>query len=195
MEEERSVSFRDLIRVKVFDAEGKHIGHIQDMAIEKELGSQVVEYLAVHLLWTDKVGDIELVRSVEDVVLLLRWTAVAGLEGDAARLTVSHSDLVPVTARDKWLIRRDILDRQMLDTSGNRIQRVDDVLLAVEEGVYTIHGLEVSRSFFLASSNLRNYIGRLRKKHASQHEPEVIPWEAVERIEDDVVVIGERVGA
>ena len=45
----------------------------------------------------------------------------------------------------------------------------------------------------MASSKLRNYISNLRKEHASKTDYDVIPWEAVERIEDDVIVIGERV--
>lgn len=193
MEVEQSESFRDLMRVKVFDAEGKHIGHIQDMAMDKDLASQVIGYLGVHLEWTDRVGEVELVRRVEDIVLLLPWSSIASIDEDAVRLSVSRPDLDPESAGGKWLVRRDILDKQMLDAGGSRIQRVDDVLLSVDGRVLTIKGLEVSRGFLMASSKLRNYISNLRKEHASKTDYDVIPWEAVERIEDDVIVIGERV--
>ena len=52
-------------------------------------------------------------------------------------------------------------------------------------------GLEVSKGLLYTSSKLRAFIGGLRRKHASKHDPDVIPWEAVQRIEDGELVIEE----
>lgn len=193
MKEGESINFRELIRARVFDSEGRHIGHVQDMAMEMdtEAASPSMGHLGVHLLWTDRVGPVELVRRVEDIVILLPWSKVASIGEDEVRLSEAHPGLTAESVAGKLLVRRDVLDKQMLDSKGNRIQRVDDVLMKFEEGALKVVGLEVSKSLLLTSSNLRSYIARVRRRHGSGKDSDVIPWEAVERIEGEAVVIGE----
>jgi sporulation protein YlmC with PRC-barrel domain len=193
LDEEEPVSFSDLLKIKVYDGKGMHVGHVQDMAIDRDLARPRVRYLGVHLLWTEKIGPLELVRPVEDIVVLLEWSEIKSFRREAFNLHGIHPDFKVADAADKLLIRRDILDKQMLDSSGSRIQRVDDVLLGVEGGALNIAGLEVSKGLLWTSSKLRRYIAELRRKHAGKHDLDVIPWEAVESIEGEVVVIGEKV--
>ncbi len=189
MEEGELVNFSDFLKVKVYDGKGMHIGHVQDMGIDTDLTRPTVRHLGVHLLWTDKVGQLELVRPVEDIVVLCEWSEVKSFDYDAFRLRSIHPDFNVVSATGKWLIRGDILDKQMLDSSGNRIQRVDDVLLRVEAGTLRIAGLQVSKGLLWTSSKLRNFIAELGKKHAARHDLDVIPWKAIENIGEEAVVI------
>ena len=195
MEEGESISFRDLAKAKVFDSEGRHIGHVQDMAMEMdtESASPSMGHLGVHLLWTDRVGPVELVRRVEDIVILLPWSKVASISEDGVRLSEAHPALTAESVAGKRRVKRDILDKQMLDSKGNRIQRVDDVLMRFEEGALRVVGLEVSKGLLLTSSNLRSYVAGLRRRHGSGKDSDVIPWEAVERIEGEAVIIEEAV--
>lgn len=189
-----TVRFRDLMKVKVFDVNGKHIGHVQDIAMEKDLSSPGIGYVGVHLFWTDRVGDVELVRRAEDLALLIPWSSVSDVEEDAVRLSQAHPELDYESSAGKWLLRRDVLDRQMLDAAGARIQRVDDIILEARGGALAVHGLDVS--LLMTSSKLRSYIAGLRRKimkPAVSPDPDVIPWEAVIRIEEGTVVIGDRV--
>jgi sporulation protein YlmC with PRC-barrel domain len=185
------INFTDLLKAKVFDDKGSHIGHVQDMGMERDLSMPTIGYVAIHLLWTDRVGPVELVRPVEDIVLLYNWSEVARFSDDGFWLLGGHPNVKVVTATGKWLIRQNILNKQMLDSSGNRIQRVDDVMLKVEGNALVTAGLEVSKGFLWTSSNLRHYIAELRRKHASKHDTDVIPWEAIARIDEDAVVIEE----
>jgi sporulation protein YlmC with PRC-barrel domain len=193
LEEGELVNFSDFLKVKVYDGNSMHIGHVQDMGIERNLSMPVVCHLGVHLLWTDKVGEIELVRPVEDIVVLCDWSNIASFDDDGFRLRRLHPDFDVASASGKWLIRGDILNKQMLDSSGNRIQRVDDVMLRVEAGNLRIVGLQVSKGLLWTSSRLRNYIAELRRKHSGRQDPDIIPWEAVESIGEEAVVIGEKV--
>jgi sporulation protein YlmC with PRC-barrel domain len=189
-----TVRFRDLMKVKVFDVNGKHIGHVQDIAMEKDLSSPGIGYVGVHLFWTDRVGDVELVRRAEDLALLIPWSSVSDVEEDAVRLSQAHPELDYESSAGKWLLRRDVLDRQMLDAAGARIQRVDDIILEARGGALAVYGLDVS--LLMTSSKLRSYIAGLRRKimkPAVSPDPDVIPWEAVIRIEEGTVVIGDRV--
>jgi sporulation protein YlmC with PRC-barrel domain len=189
MEDGEQVSFRDLLKVKVKDGEGRHIGHVQDMALEPGAGPPTIGYLGIHLFWTDRVGEVELVRRVEDLVILVPWDEVARIDEEMVTLRSPHPAFPVRSSAGKWLVRRDMLDKQMVDPEGNRIQRVDDILLAARGPGFMIAGIEVSKGMLITSSSLRRYIEGLRRKHASRHDSEVIPWEAVQRIEAEVIVI------
>jgi sporulation protein YlmC with PRC-barrel domain len=189
MEDGEQVSFRDLLKVKVKDGEGRHIGHVQDMALEPGAGPPTIGYLGIHLFWTDRVGEVELVRSVEDLVILVPWDEVARIDEEMVTIRSPHPAIPVRSSAGKWLVRRDMLDKQMVDPEGNRIQRVDDILLAARGPGFMIAGIEVSKGMLMTSSSLRRYIEGLRRKHASRHDSEVIPWEAVQRIEAEVIVI------
>lgn len=194
MDEGERIGFRDLLRVEVQDATGRDVGHVQDMALEADLSRRpFIGYLGVHLLWTDRVGDIELVRRAEDLALLVPWSDVESISEDVVTLKSAHPDFPVQTAAGMWLIRKDILDKQMVDPSGSRIQRVDDVVLVAEGGRLKVAGLEVSKGLLLTSSALRRYLAEIRRKHASRSESEVIPWEAVQEITPEAVVIGQEV--
>jgi magnesium transporter len=193
LEEGEQISFSDLVKVKVYDSEGRHIGHVQDLALKKDLASPAIGHVGIHLLWTDRVGDVELVRRVEDIVMLVPWSKVTEVSDEAVRVSETHPRLTAESAGGMWLVRRDILNQQMLDAHGNRIQRVDDVLLRAEGGRLRVAGLEVSKGLLYTSSKLRAFIAGLRRKHMSRHDSDVIPWEAVQRIADGQLVIEEPV--
>jgi sporulation protein YlmC with PRC-barrel domain len=189
LEEGELIELSDLIKVKVFDDEKVHIGHLQDLAIDDDLESSFVSYLGVHLLWMDRVGEVELVRPVEDIVLLLPWSQVAGIDEDVIHLEGVHPDFPIETARGKTLIRRDVLNKQILDEAGNRIQRVDDVLLEREGKTLKLAGLKVATGWFSSGSSMQGMLDRLRSRHDSRHDVEMIPWEAVLRVDDNGIII------
>lgn len=193
MDEGEQVSLSDLMKVKVEDAQGREIGHVQDMAIAGDLSRPYVDSLGVHLMWTDRVADVELVRSAEDVVVLVPWSVVSRAGEELFELSASHPALPAMSAAHKVLLRRDVMNKQMVDPDGKRIQRVDDVMLAWEAGRLKVVGLEVSKSMLLASSALRRYLAELRRKHAPKQDSEVIPWDAVRLIDSESVVLGQDV--
>ena len=190
VEDGEIVSLGDFVKVKVYDAGEQHVGHIQDLALEGDLSSPYVAYVGVHALWADRVGGIELVRPVEDIVLLIPWSEVQSFDEDAFRLKGVHPELPVETASGKVLLRADLLNKQMLDSRGNRIQRVDDVCMEREGQRLKVLGLEVSRGL-LSSSTLRHFVDELRKKCGYSGEVEMIPLEAVQRVEEEAVIVGE----
>jgi sporulation protein YlmC with PRC-barrel domain len=188
-DESPSFDFTDLLRVKVFDAKGRHMGHVQDLAIESPPSAPRITHVGVHLSWTDRVGDIMLVRRTEDVVLLLPWSEVTGFGPDAFRIGGEHPELRVETAADRLLLRRDVLDKQMTDREGNRLQRVDDVLIEKGPDSPVVAGLKVSTGMLVASPGLRRRIEMLKRRFKSKYDIEVIPWEAIQAIDKEYIVI------
>lgn len=191
MQENERVTFRELSKAKVVDSEGKQVGRVQDLGMSMDLREPVITHLGVQLLWTDRIGETELVRRVEDLVVLVPWSSVKRPGIETIVISGVHPNLAVETAAGRRLVGRDVLNKQMLDPSGTRIQRVDDVLLAFRGGALEVLGLEVSRSFILTSSKLRNLILALRQKHSTAHASDVIPWESVERIGPEAIIIEE----
>jgi magnesium transporter len=63
----------------------------------------------------------------------------------SAKLASSIIDLAPFTRRDgEVLLRRDVLDHQLIDITGRRIVRVNDVQLTRVDGIYRVVGVDVS---------------------------------------------------
>lgn len=188
MDEGGSAGFTDLLKVEVLDSGGREVGHVQEMALAGGLSPEI-GYLGVHLLWTDRVGEVELVRRAEDLVVLVPFSEVENFSEEAFELKSAHPEFPLVTSAGKTLLRRDILNKQMIDACGAKIHRVDEILLVRERGRLRIAGLEVSKGLLIGSSTVKRYISRLRKKHADCPLPETIPWEEVQGVEEDAIVI------
>ena len=165
MEDGELASLQDIIKVKLHDEEGQHIGHVEDLALEKDLSSPYVAYLGAHIMWSDRVGNIELVKPAEDIIFLIPWTQLESFSEDSFHLRGIHPRFPVETARGKLLLRRDLLNKQMLDSRGNRIQRVDDVFIEKEGQRLKVIGLEVSRGLLLSSSTIRDFVERLKSQY------------------------------
>lgn len=192
MKEKELIGILDLKKAKLFDETGTHVGHLQDLAIAAGFSSPEVTGLGAHLHWSDRVGDTELVRPVEEIAVLLPWSQVREFGTDVIHLRGKHPDFPAESARGKILARRDILNKQMVDLQGNRIQRVDDVFIEREGDRLKIAGLEASGALVFASFSLRHFIDSLKARYGIKGDIEIIPWESIERIDEDVVVIGEK---
>jgi CBS domain-containing protein len=65
--------------------------------------------------------------------------------GDHTRLSSSTVDLQPFGRRDgEVLLRKDVLDHQLIDITGRRIVRVNDVQLAAVDELYRVVGVDIS---------------------------------------------------
>lgn len=80
----------------------------------------------------------------------------------SARLTSSTVDLQPFSRRSgEVLLRRDVLDHQLIDITGRRIVRVNDVQLTRVEGAYRIVGVDISARALLRRLGPRSLAGRI----------------------------------
>ncbi len=84
-----------------------------------------------------------------------------GLNG-AAKLASSTVDLQPFARRNgEVLLRQDVLDHQLIDVTGRRIVRVNDVQLAQVEGSFRVIGIDISPQALLRRLGPRALAGRI----------------------------------
>ncbi|HEV2846524.1 MAG TPA: CBS domain-containing protein [Thermoanaerobaculia bacterium] len=125
----------------------------------------------------------ELIGKIDDLIVRIgedRYPPIAGLVvkdgrrrffvpathlqtlNGAARLASSTVDLQTFTRRSgEVLLRRDVLDHQLIDIEGRRIVRVNDVQLTPIEGVYRVVGVDISPQALLRRLGPRALAGRI----------------------------------
>jgi CBS domain-containing protein len=92
----------------------------------------------------------------------------------AAKLSSSTVDLQPFSRRNgEVLLRRDVLDHQLIDITGRRIVRVNDVQLTLVEGSYRVIGVDVSPQALLRRLGPRMFASRIVGR-------QVIDWSDVQ---------------
>lgn len=147
------------------DADGFVLGRLADLAAE------------VHPTRPRIVGlllDVDRPR-----VALIPWSAVRGLEPTitlaAVRAALSPRPLQP----DEIPLREALLDKQVVDTHGLRIVKVNDLFLTSGDGELYLTGVDVGLSGLLrrlgAESAVRSVMRRLGRPLADQ----ALPWTVV----------------
>lgn len=102
-------------------------------------------------------------------------------------LSSSLFDLLPFERRDgEVLLRRDILDKQLIDIDGRRVVRANDLLLAAVDRRFRLVGVDVSTVALWRRLGPQRMTGNLASR-------EVIDWEDVESFATDVPMVRLRV--
>lgn len=189
MNEEDTFPLVSLLKREVRDADDREVGHVEDLAVDMAARPPGVSDLAVHLKWTDRVGDLILPRPAEDIVLLMPWSEVDYLDQEAVFLAHPHPLFQVTSSAEKILTRRDILNKQIVDEEGNRLHRVDAVLLRQEGVLLFLEGLQVGTDWLPAGGSLGRLVGKLRRRYNRPGETNIIPYEAISRVDEEELVI------
>jgi len=86
------------------------------------------------------------------------WTAVVGL--DPPREMVVKSEAGPAPAAEFWL-RRDVLDDQVVDFSGARVRRVNDIHLLYAQGQLVVGHADVGTLGILRRLGMEKFVSGL----------------------------------
>jgi CBS domain-containing protein len=157
----------EMVGRPVTDANGERIGRLEDLiAARRDVAPPQIVALAI--------------KRGSDL-LLIPYEEAAALLAPAIPLLRSLQDIRPYEPNENDLyLARDILDKQIIDTDGVRVVRVNDLELARVNGHFfvanvDIGGLGLMRRLGLAKPT-EKVAGRLGRKLASNS----IPWDAVE---------------
>jgi magnesium transporter len=125
------VYFSQLLDHSVLDADGRSTGKMADMKVRLgELFPRVASVV------------IRPRRRRRKKLVELDWSQVDYLNGNRIRLKPGAADhFQPLEVRaDELLLREELLDRQVVDTFGAKIERVNDVhLLVVNKDLHVVH--------------------------------------------------------
>lgn len=189
MNEGEMLPITGLLKMEVQDAEDSVVGHLQDLSVDLTSRPAAVTGLAVHLDWTDRVAAFVLPRPTDDIVLLMPWSEVEAIDEERVWLRHRHPMFDVVSSAERTLIRRDILNKQIVDQEGNRLHRVDDVLLRREGILFFLEGLQVGTEWLPAGGRVGKLVNRLRRRYNRAGETNIIPYEAILHVDQESLVI------
>src|SRR2546425_6458272 len=162
-----------LLRQSVYDLEGRRLGGIRDICVTLQETFPVVTALIVHTPLGNSHSD-----------LIIPWFQVYSLEEPQIHLVVKQSQIEEYTPQpDELLLRRDILDKQIVDTQGFRVVKVNDLKLAQIKKTVRLVGVDISASGLLRRLGILTPVELLGQVLPMRLSERTITWNYVEPIQ------------
>jgi magnesium transporter len=168
------VALTECLGRPVRDPEGGRVGSLQDLAV-------------LPLDHPTRIGYVVIRAGGEDRVIAAE--AVTAIAAGSLRLRSHASDLSSMPTENLLLLKRDLLDQQIIDVQGRKLVRVNDVELDAhprgEQLVLTVLGVDVGArgavrrlaSGLVPRHSLRKLLARIPSR--------VIAWHFVDLLESD----------
>ena len=175
--------YRDLLHKEVVDRHGHRVGAILDLAAgpcDAAIGHPSVQRLLIRPHRATRIPP----AAGPMTPLILSWEVVEALEPRHVRLRQAQAELAPASlVAGQILLRRHVMDQQVVDCRGLKLQRVNDIAMDVSEGGLYLRGMDTGISAFLTRLVYRwGLLGLLRpvSRRLRRH---VIRWDLVDRLE------------
>ena len=126
--------------------------------------------------------------------IFLPWSHVARFDASGARLSTATIDITKFQQReDEFLLREDLLDKQIVDIDGRKVVRVNDLRLDDVEGKLHLVAVDVGAAGLLRRLGMEGAY-RILARNLNLPAPErYIDWEDVDPVETSVASIKLRV--
>jgi len=166
----------EVLGAEAYDLNGNFVGRVREMFIEPADQPNRVARL---MLSRGRYG-----------TLMVRHDQVGSISPGTIRLTVDERTLEAYRPNDAWLaVRKDLLDQQIIDTSGRKVVRVNDIDLA-EHKTNAHTELRVTQVDVGLPGAVRRLLQGVISPSAIRHiqeklPPRVISWDFVNLIEPD----------
>jgi magnesium transporter len=166
-----------LLRQSIYDIEGHRLGVLRDVYVSLNETFPVVTALVVAT------------STLSNSDMIIPWSQVDNLEASKIYLTVKQPHIASYTPNpDELLLRRDLLDKQIVDTQGFRVVKVNDLKLAQIKRTARLIGVDISLSGLLRRLGVIAPIELLGRVLPIRLSERTITWNYVEQIE--VVKVG-----
>jgi len=174
--------YRDLLHKRVVDCDGHPVGAILDLAagpVGLAPGAPAIQHLVIRPHRPRHSASTGPGRC-----LVLPWDAVEALEPCRIRLRQARAELLPSPLEaGQILLRKHIMDQQVVDCRGLKLQRVNDIAMGYSDGMLRLWGMDTGmRGFLTRLAYGWGFLGLLRPLHKRLHQ-RLIQWDFVERIE------------
>jgi magnesium transporter len=166
----------DLLGGEAYDRDGHFVGQVTELFIEP---ADQPNRVARVLLGRGKY-----------LPLVARYDSIAFVAPGVIRLNIEEKDLEHYQANEAWLaMRKDLLDQQIIDTSGRKVVRVNDIDIAEQRinGTVELRVTHVDVGLTGAARRLLHGVASpgLIRGLTTKLPTRVIPWEFVNLIEPD----------
>jgi Mg2+ transporter MgtE len=154
------------------DSDNRRVGSVRDVCVSLDETFPVITALVVY---TSLGGNND---------LIIPWSQVHSIEEPEVHLTVKQDQVIPyVPHTNELLLRRDILDKQIVDTQGFRVVKVNDLKLAQIKKTARLVGVDISLSGLLRRLGIQPAFNALSRVMPFQLAERTITWNYVEPIQ------------
>jgi magnesium transporter len=157
----------ELLGRPVADFEGVTIGTLEEIIASGQNKLPLPEIIAIDVKTANKKISI----CIEDIVVLFA-------PGIALRCKLSGINPYSPQDNDIYLVR-DVLDKQIIDTDGIRVVRVNDLDLKRVGDKYFLANVDIGGMGLARRLGLGKYAEKLRR-HNEKENPSIIPWDVIE---------------
>lgn len=162
-----------LIGKPVTDPDGDPVGSLKDILASQRAPISHPYVVAIQV--KSRSGDVFI--PIQDVAVLFGPAVVIKISRDEIEVCEPDPD-------DLYLVR-DVLDKQIIDTDGIRVVRVNDLQLTRAEGNVYVANVDVSGAGLLRRIGLSAVARRLVRQRRSSAPSGVISWDNVELLSSD----------
>src|SRR5947209_2695171 len=127
------------------------------------------------------------VRGRKGVPAVIDWGAVRAADDDAElSLNVGTDQLAeyPRATEEVWLARV-ILDKQVVDTDGRRVVRINDLQLQHKDGQLLLVGVDIGARGVLRRLGLERAGRRVTRMVGRDFPQRLISWDAIDPVQSD----------
>src|SRR6266704_6158112 len=166
----------ELLGGETYDKDGHFVGHVTELFIEP---ADQPNRIARILLGRGKF-----------LPLVARYDHLAFVAPGVLKLNVEEKELEHYQPNEGWLaVRKDLLDQQIIDTSGRKVVRVNDIDLSEQRTNGTVELRVTQVDVGLPGAVRRLFQGiapqKFIRKVQGQFPPRSIRWEFVNLVESD----------
>jgi magnesium transporter len=163
----------DFIGRPVVDADGKKIGKVRDLLASRSVDASHPQIVALEV----RVKGENIFTPIESVAALISL---------AIPLKVRKSEIKPYRASDIDLfLARDVLDKQIIDTNGMRVVRVNDLELTRINSHMYVSNVDISGASLVRRLGFNRLANRLESRRMHSDLPPYISWDNVELLPGD----------
>lgn len=175
--------YKDLLHKPVVDCDGQPVGALLDLSAEPfdhTHGQPCVKNLVIQPRRLHRHGP----SNTTSEPIILPWPQVASLEPRLIRLRQATQDLGGTAlATDEVLLRKHIMDQQIVDCRGLKLQRVNDIAMALSDGTLCLWGMDTGVRGLLIRLGFRWGLLSLFRPLFGRLHHSVIAWACVDRLE------------
>jgi len=175
--------YKDLLHKPVVDCDGRLIGVLLDLSAGPFDPAHIhppVKNLAVQPSRANR----QAATHVAGKPIILPWRLVASLEPRVIRLCRTAEELGPAAlATGEVLLRKQIMDQQVVDCRGLKLQRVNDIAMALSDGALCLSGMDTGIRGLLVRLGFRWGLLPLFRPLFGRLHHQVIEWKCVDRLD------------
>ena len=162
----------DFLRADVVDVHQKTVGSVRDLIVRLQEPYPRVTAVAV--------------RPRGGAPETIGWHEVRAWDDRELSLKVPVAELraYPDAATELWL-SRDVLDKQIVDTDGRRVVRVNDLQLQQSDGDVLLVGVDIGARGLLRRVGVEQLGRRIRRVVGADFPQRIVSWDAVDPVTSD----------